>query len=75
MKEHTACWRKGEEILAKLLKEGKDTRGIAIEEKGKGEVWKREEICEPKKKEEGGSVMMVSNTYLQNPLTPKKARP
>ena len=31
MKEHIACWKKGEETLTKLLKEGKDTRGIAIE--------------------------------------------
>ena len=38
MKEHTTRWRKGEETLAKLLKEGKDTGGFAIEGKGKGEV-------------------------------------
>ena len=42
MKEHTACWRKGEETLTKLLKEGKDTGDFAIEGKDKGEVWKRE---------------------------------
>ena len=35
MKEHTARWRKGEEILAKWIKEGKDTRGFAIEGKGR----------------------------------------
>ena len=37
MKEHIEHWKKGEEILAKLLKERKDTRGFAIEGKGKGE--------------------------------------
>ena len=42
MKEHIARWRKCEETLAKLLKEGKDTGDFAIEEKGKGEVWKKE---------------------------------
>ena len=36
MKEHTARWRKGEETLAKWLKEGKDTGGFAIEGKGGG---------------------------------------
>ena len=41
MKEHIPHFKKGEETLAKLLKEGKDTRGFAIEGKGKGEVWKR----------------------------------
>ena len=37
MKEHTTCWRKGEKILTKLLKERKDTEGFSIEGKGKGE--------------------------------------
>ena len=37
-KEHKACWRKGEETLAKLLKEGNDTEGFAIKGKGKGGV-------------------------------------
>ena len=41
MKEHTTCWRKGEETLAKWLKEGKDTRGFAKEGKGKGKAWKK----------------------------------
>ena len=36
----------------------------------------REERVEPKKKEEeGGNIMIVSNSHLQNPLTPKKRRP
>ena len=41
VKEHKARWRKGEETLAKWLKERKDTRGFAIEGKGKGEAWKK----------------------------------
>ena len=48
MKEHTAHWRKGEETLAKWLKEGDDTRGFAIEGKGKGRSKKKIK----KKKEE-----------------------
>ena len=51
MKEHTACWGKGEETLTKLLKEGKDTGDFAIEGKDKGEVWKRER---KKVKKKGG---------------------
>ena len=42
MKEHKTCWRKGKETLAKWLKEGEDTRGFAIEGKGKGEAWRKE---------------------------------
>ena len=52
MKEHIARWRKCEETLAKLLKEGKDTGGFAIEEKGKGEVWKKERKDVNQKKKE-----------------------
>ena len=38
--------------MAKFLKEGKDTGGFAIEEKGKGEVWKKErkDVNQKKKK-------------------------
>ena len=51
---HKAHWRKGEETLAKLLKEGKDARGFAIKGKGKGKVWKeKRERCELKKGGEG----------------------
>ena len=41
VKEHKAHYRKCEETLVKLLKEGKDTEDFAIERKGKGEIWKR----------------------------------
>ena len=50
MKKHTAHWRKGEETLAKWLKEGKDTKGFAIEGEGKGG--------------RGGSIMKVNNMHL-----------
>ena len=77
MKEHIARWRKCEETLAKLLKEGKDTGDFAIEEKGKGEVWKKErkDVNQKKKDQEGGSITMVSNMHLQNPLTLEKGWP
>ena len=54
MKKHTARWRKGEEILTKLLKEGKDTGGChrrSMEERGK-------------KKEGGGNIMIMNNSLL-----------
>ena len=44
MKEHTAHWRKGEETLLKWLKEGNDTRGFAIEGKGKGRSKKKKNL-------------------------------
>ena len=42
--------------MAKLLKEGKDIGGFAIEGKGMGEVWKRgrKELNQKKKKKRGG---------------------
>jgi len=50
VKEHKAHWRKGEETLAKLLKEGKDIRSFAIEGEGKEEnMEERGGRCELKK--------------------------
>ena len=55
MKEHTTYWRKDEETLAKLLKEGKDTGGFAIEGKSRCEVWKRgrKELNQKRKRRKG----------------------
>ena len=41
--------------MAKLLKEGKDIGGFAIEGKGRGEVWKRERknLNQKKKRRKG----------------------
>ena len=39
-KGHKARWRKGEETLAKFLKEGRDTGGFTIKRRDKKEVWK-----------------------------------
>ena len=61
MKEQIARLRKGEETLAKLLKEGEDTKDFAIQGKGKGEVWKRKV---KKKGEGGGNIMIMSNLHL-----------
>ena len=48
-----------------------------MKRKGKGEnMEERGERCELKKKKgEGGSMMIVNNTHLQNPLTPRKGWP
>jgi len=43
VKEHATHWRKGEETLAKWIKEGNDTGGFAMEGIGKGRSIKKEE--------------------------------
>ena len=73
MKEHIARWRKCEETLAKLLKEGKDTGDFAIEEKGKGEVWKKErKYVNQKKKRLGRRKYNDGEQYA--PLEPSDSK-
>ena len=72
MKEHIARWRKGEEILAKLLKEGKDT-GFRHRRKRQGRsMEEREERCEPKKKRLGRRKYNDGEQYA--PLEPSDSK-
>ena len=48
MKRHKARREKGEETLAKLLKEGRDARGFAIKRK---KVWRKRKECYELKRE------------------------
>ena len=65
VKEHTAHWRKGEEALAKWLKEQNDSGGFIIEGKGKGRSTKQ-------KGQEGGSTVKVKKHTPSEPSNSKE---